>query len=398
MPKLTMDYKKVFIKQSAVKGIVSGHPWCYPGSIDSVEAGFIDGGLCEIAVGQTVHGIGYYHKNTDIPLRVLSRTKQTIDSDFFIEKFQVLKREKEAFLEDTNAYRLVYGESDGLPGLVIDVYGRCVILQVHTLGIEKLKNFIVNALINVMRPDMIYERSHTAIRVNEGLEKEVNALLYGRQKTEVDILENGFAFRVNVLEGQKTGFFLDQRENRKALVKYCKDKKVLNCFSYTGGFSVYAASVAESVTSVDISKPAIEGAKVNFELNGYAPEGHEFLAVDVLDYLKSLHRGQYDVIILDPPSFAKNKEQIDSAMKAYLTINSKAIEKLSDYGILVSSSCSTKIDEPAFLKMLQQSAAHNNCAVKVLESKTQPPDHTFSLSFPEGRYLKFFVLQKWPLF
>jgi 23S rRNA (cytosine1962-C5)-methyltransferase len=397
MAKTIPDYQKVFIKQSAGKSILAGYPWCFAGNIEKVEPGLNNGDLCGIVSGQNSLGIGYYHKNTDIALRVLSRTKQAIDTDFFIKKVQVLKEQKEIFLDGTNAYRLIYGESDGLPGLVADVYNRSVVLQVHTLGIEKLKNNIINAIIHVMKPDMIYERSHTGIRIHEGLGKECSQLLYGKQKNEIDIIENDFNFRVNIVEGQKTGFFLDQRDNRKALLKYCKGKKVLNCFCYTGGFSVYAASIAESVTSVDISKPAIEGARVNFSLNGYDLNRHEFLALDVFDYLKTLHRGQYDVIILDPPSFAKNKDQLGNAIKAYTTINAKALEKLSDFGILVTSSCSTQVDEAAFIQMLKQSALHNHCGIKVLESRIQPPDHTYNLAFPEGRYLKFFVLQKWPL-
>ena len=397
MAKMVQEYKKVFLKQSSVKNILQGHPWCYAGGIDKVEPGLKNGDLCEIVYSQNILGIGYYHSGSDIPLRVLTRIKQTIDTDFFIKRFRVLKEEKESLLDDTNAYRLVYGESDGIPGLVVDVYNHALVVQVHTLGIENLKNNIVSALASVMKPELIYERSHTAIRAREGLEPEYSQVLFGRQKEEVEITENGFTFLVNIILGQKTGFFLDQRENRLALVKYCRGKNVLNCFSYTGGFSVYAASVAKKVASVDISKPAIEGAKINFKLNGYNLENHEFLAVDVFDYLKTIQKGQYDVIILDPPSFAKNKDQLENAIKAYTTINSKALEKLSDYGILVSSSCSTQVDEPTFIRMLQRCAVNTHCSLKVLESRAQPQDHSLNLSFPEGRYLKFFVLQKLPL-
>lgn len=397
MPKAPQEYPKVFIRPQAVRGVENGSPWCYRDAIERTDEGLEDGSLCAIHSGQSLCATGYYHGASDIAVRILARGRAAVDTDFFIRKLRILKEEKEQFLEDTNAYRLVNGEGDGMPGLIVDVYDRSAVVQILTLGMEKLKPQVVNALISVLKPSQIYERSHSGLRAREGLPAESSGLLYGKEKARVDIVENGFRFRVDIAEGQKTGFFLDQRENRKALVRYCKEKSVLNCFSYTGGFSVYAASVARMVTSVDISKPAIEAAKVNFELNGFDPKLHGFEAVDVLDYLKSIEKGEYHVIILDPPSFAKNKDQFDAAIKAYTTINAKALEKLPDYGILVAASCSSRVDDTAFVSMLRQAGALTHCAVKVLECKTQPPDHTYSLTFPEGRYLKFYVLQKWPL-
>lgn len=397
MPEPESLYSQVQIKPQAAKSINAGHPWCYAGSVVTVPPELSNGGLCEVMNGGQFNGIATYSPGSDIALRVLTRKRQKIDTGFFMKCFRELKDNKESWLTDTNAYRLCYGESDGLPGLVADVYNRAVILQIHTMGMEKLKNTIVSALIPVMKPQFIYERSHTAIREREGLPAEQNGALYGQPKSDVIITENGFQFEVNVIEGQKTGFFLDQRENRAALVRYCRDKRVLNCFSYTGGFSVYAASVAAYVNSVDISKPAVEGARRNFTLNGHDAALYGFTAADTFDVLKSLTKGEYDVIILDPPSFAKKRDQLDAALKAYTTINSKALEKLPEGGILVSSSCSTQVDEPMFLKMLAQSAVNARCTVKVLESRCQPPDHPYNLAFPEGRYLKFFVLQKWNL-
>jgi 23S rRNA (cytosine1962-C5)-methyltransferase len=213
--------------------------------------------------------------------------------------------------------------------------------------------------------------------------------------SEVEILEQGLKFLVHVKEGQKTGFFLDQRENRQAITRYCKGRSVANCFSYTGGFSVYAAATAKRVVSVDISKPATEYCRRNFALNGLPAAEGDFLAQDVFDFLKAMEPGSFDFIILDPPSFAKNKKQLTNAIKAYTTINSKALEKLPDGGILVSSSCTSHVDQGTFIKILHQSSVNARCQLKVLESREQPQDHPYHLSFPEGRYLKFFIMQKW---
>ena len=199
---------------------------------------------------------------------------------------------------------------------------------------------------------------------------------------------------MNVARGQKTGFYLDQRENRKSIVPCCAGKNVLNCFSYTGGFSVYAASVARAVTSVDASADALEYAKKNFRLNGFDPARHEFVVHDVFEYFRNVAFGQFDVIILDPPSFAKKRGQVKQAIKAYTTINSKALEKLRPGGVLVTASCTTHIDELTFLKILHQSSVNARSQAKVLRSATQPFDHPYHLSFPEGRYLKFFILVK----
>lgn len=389
--------KKAFLKDKVIKSIISGHPWCFSGGIQRVDDGMIDGDLCEVYSNKGFLGIGYFNSKSDIRIRILTRIKQAINTDFFVNRFAVLKEHKESYLNNTNAYRLVFGESDNLPGLIIDIYNNVAIIQIHTSGIDKLKKYITEALIKVLNPVMIYEKCDIKVRENEGLAKESHFLLYGRLIENVEIIENNLKFIINVIKGQKTGFFLDQRLNRLSLIQYTKDKKVLNCFSYTGGFSVYAATNAKSVISVDISKDAIEYAKKNFLLNNFKVEEKMFIASDVFDYLKIIKNNEYDLIILDPPSFAKNRKQIKNAIKAYTTINSKALEKLPDYGILVSSSCTTHINELTFIKILHQSSLNTNCQLKVLESRIQPMDHPYNLNFPEGRYLKYFILQKYPI-
>lgn len=389
--------KKIYLKKSVEKNIKSGHPWIFSGALlpgEDIE----NGELCSIFCEKNFLGIGYYNKNSDIRVRILTRLDVKIDINFFINRLTILKNEKEKYIPNCNSYRLVFGESDNIPGLIVDIYNlKYIVIQVHTLGIEKLKNMIVEALVKIYNPEMIYEKCDIAIREKENLPKESKEVLYGKLYKEVEIIENGYKFSVNIVEGQKTGFFLDQRVNRNSIVKYCADKNVLNCFSYTGGFSVYAASVAKSVTSVDISKKAIENAALNFQINGFDTKNHGFIAKDVFDYLKEMEFCKYDLIILDPPSFAKNQKQLKNAIKAYITINSKALEKLPDYGILVSSSCTSHVDQSTFIKILNQSAVNANCQLKVLESNDQPLDHPYNLAFPEGRYLKFFIMQKYPI-
>ncbi len=390
-------YRKIFLKNQVLKNISGGHPWCFSGAIERIEPGISNGDLCSVYCQGNFAGIGYYNGNTDIAVRIITRLDQPVDRNFFVKRFEELKRDREELPGNSNACRIAFGESDNLPGLIADKYGDVIVIQIHTLGMERLKDEVAGALAEVFKPQMIYEKSDAGSRRREGIDSESSSVLYGRLIEEVEITENGFKFCVNIVHGQKTGFFLDQRQNRLALVDYCRGKNVLNCFSYTGGFSVYAAGAAKKVTSVDVSKRAIEAARKNFTLNGFNPDDHEFVAADVFEYLNGLEKGKFDVIILDPPSFAKNRRSLANAIKAYTTINTKALENLDDYGILVSSSCTTHVDELTFIKILHQSSVNAGCQLKVLESKVQPPDHPYNLAFPEGRYLKYFILRKHPV-
>ncbi len=378
-----------------VKNVLGGHPWIFSGALAG-KPRIPDGSVVRILAGKQFIGVGYYNSHTDIAVRILTMKDEPIDAGFFAERFRLLRRRKEEWLPPrTNAYRAVFAESDGLPGLVVDKYGDTLVAQFHTLGMDGLKSLVTEGLVKAFSPRTVVERSDVSIRAMEGLTDKPVGILHGTEVREVEIEENGFKFLVHVIEGQKTGFFLDQRDNRQALIKYAKGRTLANCFSYTGGFSVYAASVAKRVVSVDISKPATEYCRRNFRLNGHAVNEEDFLAQDVFDFLKEMKPGAFDMIILDPPSFAKNKKQLANAIKAYTTINSKALEKLPDGGILVSSSCTSHVDQSIFIKILHQSSVNTRCSLKVLESREQPFDHPYHLSFPEGRYLKFFVLQKW---
>ncbi|MDB5049657.1 MAG: hypothetical protein JWO30_2728 [Fibrobacteres bacterium] len=389
------EMHKVQIRNERLKSVLAGHPWIFSGAL-AQKPHIPDGVVVRVLCGSQFLGIGYYNSHTDIAVRMLTLRDEPIDAGFFAERFRLLRRRKEEWLPArTNAYRAVFAESDGLPGLVVDKYDKTLVAQFHTMGMDRLKPLVVEGLVKAYGPKTVVERSDVAIRTMEGLEDKPVGILHGTDVQEVEIEENGFKFLVHVIEGQKTGFFLDQRDNRQALVKYAKGRTLANCFSYTGGFSVYAASVAKRVVSVDISKPATEYCRRNFRLNGHAVNEGDFLAQDVFDFLKEMQPGAFDMIILDPPSFAKNKKQLTNAIKAYTTINSKALEKLPDGGILVSSSCTSHVDQSTFIKILHQSSVNTRCSLKVLESREQPFDHPYHLSFPEGRYLKFFILQKW---
>lgn len=385
-------YPQILLRKESSISILQGHPWIFTHGIQgSPKLG--DGDLCEVHTESKFVGIGYWDTKTDIAVRILTRTVEPIDELFFVRRFTALKAERERFVENTNAYRMVFGESDGIPGLIVDRYDQVLVVQFHTWGIRRMKTEILNAMVKVFSPKCVYEKSSEGTQKKEGFEVK-EQLIYGEDAEEVEIVENGFKFLVNIPKGQKTGFFLDQRQNRNSVIRFVKGLNMLNAFAYTGGFSVYAASVAKKVTTLDISKGAVEAAIKNFEINGFDPKQHEFVAEDAFEYLKKIKPGQFDCILLDPPSFAHKKLQVPNAIKAYISINTTALKALPKGGILISSSCTAHIDEKTFIDILYQSASHARCGLKVLHSALQPPDHPYNLFFPEGRYLKFFVLLK----
>jgi 23S rRNA (cytosine1962-C5)-methyltransferase len=385
---------QVHLKPDRVKNILAGSPWIFSGAL-AEKPRVPDGSLVRILAGREFIGIGYYNSRTDIAVRLLSRKDEPVDTDFLAARFETLRSRKEAWLPSgTDSYRVVFAEADGLPGLVVDKYGDVLVSQFHTSGMDALKPMVIEALDRVFRPRAVVERSDVGVRRAEGLEPLPPSVLSGPDVKEVEIEEHGFRFIVDVMEGQKTGFFLDQRENRKALLRWCAGRSVLNCFSYSGGFSVYAASAARRVSSVDISRHAIDLCRRNLILNGHSVREEDLQVRDVFEHIMELAPGIFDCIILDPPSFAKNRRQLPNAIKAYTSLNQMALAKLPDEGILVSSSCTSHVDQGTFIKILHQSAVLARCTLRVLESREQPFDHPYNLAFPEGRYLKFFVLQK----
>lgn len=380
----------------------SRHPWIFSNALQTPND-IENGSLVDIfeSRGNRFMARGYYNGNSQIAVRILTlSSSEKIDTEFFVKRFEESKRVRERFIDTkkTNAYRLIFGESDGMPGLIVDRYNKVLVFQIHTMGMDRLKKEMISALEKVFKPESIYERSDIGVRNLEGLTDQPKGLVYGKPlEKEIEIMENGIPMLVNVEEGQKTGMFLDQRENRKALQTYVKDKNVLNCFCYTGGFSIYAALAgAKKVTSVDSSGPALETAKRIFERNGIPASKHEFLDEDVFDLLEKyrLEKRRFDVIILDPPAFVKNQKSLTRGLQGYAFINQRALELLPVGGILVSSSCSAHVNEEMFQKMLAISSSKAKCTLKVLEIRNQPIDHPYNLSFPEGKYLKYYVMLK----
>jgi|CXWL01.1.fsa_nt_gi 23S rRNA (cytosine1962-C5)-methyltransferase len=378
------------------------HPWLFSDAIQK-PLDVHDGEICDVYFSnqKSFFGRGYYNSQSKIVVRLLTRKQEeTIDQEFFANRFQSLQKIREQFIDTkhTNAYRLAFAESDELPGLIVDRYDHTYVIQIHTLGMDQLRDLVVEGLKKVFKPRSIYERSDVNVRLQDGLNDCPSQLLYGEKISgDIEIRENGMKFLVDVVHGQKTGFFLDQRENRKAIQFYVHGKSVLNCFSYTAGFSVYAAVAgAKEVTSVDISKNAIIAAERNFQANDLAGDQYTIKVADVFDYLDELKESdkKFDVIILDPPAFVKNKKSMDKGMSGYLQINETALKSLQTGGILVTSSCSSLVTDEVFQKMLSIASHHARCSLKVLEIRHQPPDHPFNLDFPEGKYLKFWMLQK----
>jgi len=395
--------KPVFLSYRKEAALVKlRHPWLFSDAILKPE-GIADGELCDVFLSdkQTFFGRGYYNSKSKIVVRFLTRNQQhVVDQHFFEDRLRELKAIRERFIytDKTNAYRLVFGESDGLPGLVLDKYDEVYVMQIHTAGMEMLKPVVVEAIKKVFDPKTLYERSDVNVRLLEGLKECPSQHLFGEELAgDIVFKENGIPFYVDVVHGQKTGFFLDQRENRKSLQKYVTGKTLLNAFCYTAGFSVYAALAGASrITSMDISKHAIEAAKNNFQLNGLDSEKFEFVVADVFRYLSDCIKEKigFDIIILDPPAFVKNAKSLDKGMAGYLQINEFALKMLPVGGILVSSSCSAFVTDAMFQKMLTLASHRTRCNLKVLEIRHQPPDHPFNLDFPEGKYLKFWVLEK----
>jgi 23S rRNA (cytosine1962-C5)-methyltransferase len=268
-------------------------------------------------------------------------------------------------------------------------------MQLHTAGMDRLRGEILEALVKVYAPKSVIERSDLAVRKQEGLADQPTGLLHGQSDGPVEFLENGHTFFADLLKGQKTGFFLDQRENRLSVKRWARGRSLLNVFCYTGGFSVYAAAGgAQRVVSLDASAPAMATCRRNMEANGFVYEDSEYRVEDAFDALATLRDGEFDAILLDPPSMAKNRSQLKNAIKAYTALNTRALKALPEGGLLISASCTAHIDPLTFQKILHESGVRAGCRLKMLESRGQPPDHPYLFSFPEGGYLKFMVAEK----
>lgn len=385
----------VKLKKGRDKSFNRKHPWIFSGAIDSVKDVNSNGETVDIISGDGKFlGYGSYSPNSQISVRVLSfNTDEKIDFVFFQRRIKNAAEFRNQIITDktTNVFRVVNAESDSLPGLVVDKYGAYLVCQFLSAGAEFWKKEIVEILISLFNPTGIFERSDVEVRGKEGLLPS-KGVLFGKEPAElIEIVENGNKFFVDVNLGHKTGFYLDQRDNRKILEQFASGKEILNCFSYTGGFSVYAIKAgASKVINIDSSAESLVLAEKNLAVNDIDPSRYENINDDVFKYLRKLRDAnkQFDIIILDPPKFAESVSQIEKAARGYKDINLLALKLLKKDGILFTFSCSGHIVPELFNKIVADAAADAGREVHILKYLTQSPDHTILTSFPEGLYLK----------
>lgn len=388
-------YPTASLKPHKEESLLSGHRWIFSGALQQPPRWIEAGGLVDVksSTGQFV-ARGYYNPQTDIAIRILTHDpEEDIDAAFFRRRIRHALALRQAFdPRVTNAYRLIHAEGDGLPGLVVDRYADYLVAQVHTLGMERLWPLLLATLLEETGTKGILLRNDSQARRREGLAVEEPVVVAGEVPDHVLVRENGVQFQVDLWQGQKTGFFLDQRDKREALRKYARGKHLLNCFSYTGGFSVYAALTSHETqtTSVDVSAPAMEAARQHFLLNELNPDDHAFVVADVFDYLEEAHSSgkQFDVVILDPPAFAKTQSARSQALKAYRRLNTSGMQVLRPDGILLTCSCSGVIGMDDLLGAVSLGAQRLHRSVQVLESYTHSLDHPVNLAMPETVYLK----------
>ena len=392
---LPIRYPTASLKPHREESLQSGHLWIFSGALQQMPHWIEAGGLVDVksSTGQFV-ARGYYNPQTDIAIRILSRdAEEAIDGDFLRRRIRYAAELRKVLdPEETTTYRLIHSEGDSLPGLVVDRYDTILVAQIHTAGMERMRPLLVDALMKETGVAGILLRNESHARRRESLELEESVVAAGEVPAQVAVRENGVQFLVDPWQGQKTGFYIDQRDKRAAVRKYAKNKRVLNCFSYTGGFSVYAALSGKEtlVTSVDISAPAIEAARKHFALNGLEPDAHEFLIADVFDYLERAKRESilFDVVVLDPPAFAKTQSARSQALKAYRRLNTLGMQVLRPGGILLTCSCSGVVGMDDLLGTLSQAARQLRRSVQLLESYAHGVDHPINLAMPETLYLK----------
>ncbi len=375
------------------------HPWVFSGAIQKIEGKPNEGDVVEVVdSNRRFLAIGHYQIGS-IAVRVISFEQQQINDDFWFRKIEMAYMMRKSLNlivpEQNNTYRLVHGEGDFLPGLIVDVYGETAVMQAHSVGMHEIREVIAGAIIaNVPGIKNIYYKSETTLPFKADITPE-DGYLVGSDSKSYYGTENGLKFQMDWLKGQKTGFFVDQRENRALLERYAGGKSVLNMFCYTGGFSVYAMrGGAEVVHSVDSSAKAVELTNTNVELNFPKDKRHAAFAEDAFKFLNNLHlrEQQYDLIVLDPPAFAKHREALRNALKGYKRLNARAIEQIKPGGILFTFSCSQVVTRDQFRLAVFSAAAETGRNVRILHQLTQPADHPVNIYHPEGEYLKGLVL------
>lgn len=388
-----MIYKTIVLRKGSEEFLKRFHPWVFSGAIHHMDK-CEDGDLVTVyTAGGELIGNGHYQLGS-IAVRMLCFDDTEIDEEYYYNRLMAAYETRIALnlmRDDNNSFRLVHGEGDFLPGLVVDIYGNTAVMQAHSPGMHYARNMIANALVrlpNQLVKNVYYKSETTLPYITRDTE---NYYIIGSYDTNI-ALENGLKFHVDWLKGQKTGFFVDQRENRSLLEHYSRGRKVLNMFCYTGGFSFYAMrGGAELVHSVDSSSKAIDLTRENVELNFPGDTRHEAFAEDAFKYLNEMGNN-YDLIILDPPAFAKHKSALKNALIGYRKINAKAFEKIQKGGILFTFSCSQAVSKEQFRLAVFSAAAQSGRRVRILHQLTQPADHPINIYHPEGEYLKGLVL------
>lgn len=389
-------YKNIYLRKGKEDSLKRFHPWVFSGAIAHMDDGIDEGDIVRVITQSGAFiALGHYQIGS-IAVRVLSFQDIAIDDDFWKQRLAaaLLMRQCAGIADnpENNTFRLVHGEGDNLPGLVIDCYGKTAVMQAHSVGMHVCRNVIARQLVEVMgnRIENVFYKSETTLPFKADLGQE-NGFIYGGSDDNVAV-ENGLKFHVDWLKGQKTGFFVDQRENRRLLEHYAKGKTVLNMFCYTGGFSFYAMrGNAKAVHSVDSSAKAIELTNANVELNFPGDKRHQAFCEDAFKFLDAA-KDKYDLIILDPPAFAKHRAALHNALKGYTRLNVKAFEKIKSGGILFTFSCSQVVTKDNFRNAVFTAAALAGRNVRILHQLHQPADHPINIYHPEGEYLKGLVL------
>lgn len=386
---------KVFLRRGAQHRVENGHPWIFQTELDYIDGEFQPGDIVDVYnFRERFIGRGYINPKSQIIVRLLSREQEPIDRAFFKKRIEAAWRHRRRFLEEPEYCRLVYGEADLLPALIIDKFGPIMVMQTLSLGIDIHKETIISILDELFQPEGIYERNDVPVRELEGL-KQQKGYLKGNFPTELKVFENGMPFYADVKHGQKTGFFYDQRENRQLLKYFAKDAEVLDCFCHTGSFTVHAAQYgAKHVTAIDISEQAIELAKKNAELNGVS-DRCTFFTANAFDMLREMteQKRQYDVVILDPPAFTKSRNSIEGAARGYKEINLRGLKLVRPGGFLITCSCSYHMERDLFQAIVVDAAKDAHRIVRQIEYRTQAKDHPILPAVPETHYLKYLVLE-----
>ena len=386
---------RIILKKGREVPVLRGHPWIFSGAIEQTEGNADAAGIADVFDSEKRWiARGLFSPKSQIRTRILTWQKEEIDGDFFSRRISRALSIRESILSGvTNAYRVVNGEGDFLPGLIVDRYSEFLVCQFFTAGMDCFKPLIVDALSNLLAAKGIFEKSEGRVRDEEGIEPSVGVLAGEPPPELIAIEENGFKFVIDVRRGQKTGFFLDQRDSRAILSTIARDKTILNCFSYSGAFSIYAlGGGATEVISLDSSRPALELAERNLALNGFAVDGSELLKGDAFTYLKEGDSG-FDIIVLDPPSLARKRSDIDAATGGYKFLNLHALRQVKPGGFLLTFSCSQHLSIDLFQKVVFGAAVDAHRRVTILKRLGQPIDHPVSLHHPEGEYLKGLVLR-----